>query len=130
MGMRILRKMRRQTCVYWAPGQIGVEGNVETWEDPVELLVRWEDCVEQYIDRNGTPQTSSAKVFVGVDVVTLGVLWLPPENVLIPEGQGLAQVVDEDNPFKNPGAFEIRKFDKLPILKVSTEDDFLRTVWL
>jgi hypothetical protein len=55
---------------------------------------------------------------------------LPPENLNLNEGDALSQVTSEEDPFANSGAFEIRKFEKLPVLKPKTEDDFLRTCWL
>jgi hypothetical protein len=127
--MRIIKKMRRQTAVYWEPSEVGEEGQM-TFLEPIEIKCRWEDITEQYIDRAGTPQTSSARVYVDRDLFKLGVLWLPPENLNLNEGDALSQVTSEEDPFANSGAFEIRKFEKLPVLKPKTEDDFLRTCWL
>ena len=127
--MRLLRRMLKQTCVYWDVDEMNEEGQ-RTFKAPVEIKCRWEDTNEQFIDRNGQPQTSSAKVFVDRDVTLLGVLWLPPDNIQLAEGEAIGQLTDESRPFNNPGAFEIRKFGKIPTLKQRKADHVLRTVWL
>lgn len=127
--MRILRTMLKQTCVYWPPGPLTVEGQ-RTFGTPEEVKCRWEDCAEQFIDRMGVPAVSRAVVDVGADLDPLGVLWLPPDNRRVSAGVALSQLVDQVNPFNNPGAYEIRKLERVPTLKQRADDDALRTAWL
>lgn len=127
--MRILRTMLKQTCVYWAPTEITGEGQ-RLFASPVEVKCRWEDVIASFIDRMGNPQQSKARVYVGVDVAPLGVLWLPPVSIKLTAGAALAQLESEDDPFLNLNAYEIRQFERLPTLKQRNTRDVLRTVWM
>ena len=114
--MSIITTMLRQTAVYWSPLSVDEYGQ-PTWNAPVELAVRWEDKIEAFMDADGERQFSRAVVFVESDVILKGVLLL-------------SALVDVDNltdPKANEGAWEIRKFDKLPNLK---NTEFLRTAFL
>lgn len=103
-----------QIAVYWAPGAGGNEGQ-KTFLEPVEIRCRWEQSVEQFLNRmTGNPEQSNARVYSDTDLVELGVLWLPPESTDLPDGGALDQLTDPTNPFSNTGAFEIRRFDKVP----------------
>jgi len=123
MAMRIITKMLKQTCVYWALESAESAG--DDYDDygqpqqtaPVELSCRWETVTEEFLDKNGTVQLSQAKVYVGQDVDLGGVLMLG----------GLADITDSSYPKENEGAWEIKRFEKLPTLKA---DQFLRTVFL
>jgi len=112
--MRIIKKVLRQTAVYWAPPTQDENGEM-TYGSPVEIKCRWEDIVTNFIDTKGDEQTSSAVVMVDRDINTKGVLWLG----LLTDAQ--------PQPFDNPGAYEIKKFDKLPDFKAK---DFVRTAYL
>lgn len=116
--MALIDSMRRQTCVYWA---LAAESR-DAYGDPVyiaavELTVRWEDVLIEFVDINGTTLMSNAIVYTGVDVVPGGVLML---------GE-LTDVTDANVPKENTGAFEIMRFDKLPNLR---NTKFLRTAYL
>ncbi len=103
-----------QLCVYWAPGAGGDEGQ-KTFAEPVEITCRWEMVVEAFLNRqSGNPEQSRSKVFLSEDVEELGVLWLPPISTDLPPGGAISQLESEDEPFENDGAFEIRRFDKIP----------------
>lgn len=129
--MRIIRRMRRQKAVYWAPVAADKYGK-KSYEEPIEIDCRWEDCQEMYLDVNGNSAMSRARVYVDRKLEALGVLWLPPENVQISEGAALTQLTDETDPFANSGTFEIRKVDELPELRVraGNPNTILHTVWL
>lgn len=114
--MGIITRMLKQTAVYWAP--LGVdEFGQPTWDTPVEVAVRWEDRAEEFLNQEGDRQMSRSVVYVGQDVEVNGVLLL---------GE-LTSSVDQDDPKSNTGAWEIRRFEKLPNLRVT---EYLRTVFL
>jgi hypothetical protein len=121
--MRLLTKMLKQKCVYWPPGSEETGGrDFDDYGRPVyataiEIRCRWEDVVEEFIKPDGTQDTSRSKVYVDRDVRVGGVLWLG----------NLAGVSDLVNPKQNDGAWEIKRFDKLPTLKAA---QFLRTAFL
>lgn len=122
--MSLITRMRRQTCVYWALLGADSAGVVDYDDfgqpqltDPTELTCRWEEITIEFLDTQGTRQLSNARVYVGQDVDLGGVLML---------GE-LTDITDEDNPKENDGAWEIRRFDKLPNLR---NTEFLRTAFL
>jgi hypothetical protein len=117
--MRVLRR-RYQNALYWSPGGIDADGN-RVYGTVVELkddrAVRWEDINEAVTTRSGETIVSRSKVYAGEDLEEEGVLWLG----------SLADAVSTTQPFANPGAFEIRKFSKIPNLRAT---EFLRVAWL
>lgn len=121
--MRILTKMLKQTCVYWAlasaeSGGLALDDYGQpALTDPVEISCRWVDKIEEFMDAQGTKQISKSVVFVGQDVDVQGVLML---------GE-LTDITDETYPRENEGAGEIKAFGKLPTLEAT---QFLRTVHL
>ena len=116
--MRILTKMLKQTAVYWPLGSAGYDNYGQPIPaTPIEIRCRWEDVNEEYISSSGTREVSRAKVFVDRDVDVGGVLMLGM----------LTDVDDVNNPKANEGAWEIKRFDKIPTLKA---DQFLRRVFL
>ena len=114
--MGIITKMLKQTAVYWAPSGADEYG-IPTWATPVEISCRWEDSTAEFTDADGERKMSKAIVYVSQDVEERGVLLLSDLN----------SGIDQDNPKANDGAWEIRRFDKLPNLKVS---EYLRTAYL
>ncbi len=121
--MGIITKMRKQTAVYWAPGSEESGGadfdeyGKPLYASPVEIDCRWEDVAEEFIDAKGTLATSRAIVYVDRDVRVGGVLMLGT----------LETGMDLDDAKQNEGAWEIRRFDKLPNLKAT---EYLRTAYL
>ena len=110
--------MLKQTAVYWELSSLEFDNYGQPIpSSPVEIDCRWEDVGEEFIDKDGTTQLSRAKVYVDRDVEIGGVLML---------GE-LGSTIDEDNPKENSGAWEIRRFEKLPTLKAT---EFLRSVYL
>lgn len=100
----ILDTMLVETCVYWAPTAGSNNSGQKRFESPVELLCRWVEKRQVFIDRLGNTQESKAKVRVRVDVVELGVLWYGT----------LATLTSTSDPFLNPNAYEIRYFCRIP----------------
>lgn len=104
-----------QTLVYWPPGVPGRDGRV-TYGTPQEVPCRWEDAQEAFVNQRGEQEVSAAKVFLdGDDVLEalgprgvefLGVMFLGD----------LGTLLDADEPFKNPDAWEVRKVGKVPQL--------------
>jgi hypothetical protein len=97
--------MRKQTAVWWAVASIDSHGK-EVYASPVQIKCRWEDVSVQFLDAQGEIQMSNAVVYT--DRIT------PTKGVLM-EGK-LADITDPVNIKENEGAWEIRRFDKLPTL--------------
>lgn len=127
--MSVISSSRKQNAIYWPPGIPDDFGRTDHGP-PVELMlvsgvnsrVRWEDRAEEFIDATGTVQVSRAVVFVpllpsGSEVEVGGFLWLGDR----------ADLTDEAVPGNNDGAFEVRRFDKMPNLKAT---EYLRTAYL
>ena len=114
--MSIITRMRKQTCVYWALDTVDQFG-AKQYDSPVEISCRWEEVSEEYLDANGQRLISNAKVYVDRDMVAGSVLML----------DGIASITNEDDVRENLGAYEIKRFDKLPNFKA---DEFLRTCYL
>jgi len=121
--MSIIERMLKQTAVYWPPA--GEESSGEDFDGygrPIstaayEILCRWEEKSEQFLDSDNNIQISNAIVYVGEDVRKGGYLFL---------GE-LTDLEDVDNPQDNDNAWEIMKFEKNPNLKATK---FLRTAYL
>jgi hypothetical protein len=110
--------MLKMRAVYWPPEKEFDPHGKPINRYPQEIRCRWEDSFEQFIDGSGRMQMARAKVYVDRDLKVGGILWLGK----------LLNIDDENNnPFDNPNAFEIKRFDKLPTLKAT---QFLRTAIL
>lgn len=128
--MGLISKMRKQNAIYWPPATVDAFGR-PTYGALVELIlipggvnyrVRWEDRIEDFMDAQGTSVKAQAVVYVpvlpgGGEMAYRGFLWLG----------GRAGLTNEVNPTLNPGAYEVKRFDKLPNLKAT---EYLRTVYL
>ena len=114
--MGIITRMLIQDAIYWAPSGVDSRGQ-PTWALPKEIRVRWEDVTQEFIDDDGDVQMSRALIYVSEDVEVAGVLFL---------GQ-LLNTIDQTDPKANAGAWEIRRYEKLPKLNGR---EFLRTVFV
>ncbi len=105
----------KQLAVYWAPLDEDEYGQ-PTFASPVQIAVRWEDAVEEFINPNGDKEMSRAKLIVDRDLDNKGYLWL-------------GNIVDlvSDTPAENDDAWEIRLFKKTPNFR---GNKFLREVYL
>ena len=122
---KFIRKFCVQTAVYWGSPTPGGYGNVN-FADPVDIKVRW-DGVEQVITdaRTGAGKgkeiTSTVQVLLFVDVDVEGYLYLGSVD-------DFDSTVITSNPKTIDGAFEIKKFQKAPFVKSTT--DFSRLAFL
>lgn len=114
--MGIIKTMRKQTAVYWPFVSINTFGE-KTVGSPIEIKVRWEDKNEEFLDMGGQIQMSRAVVYVDRDMVNGSILMLGV----------IADITDSTNIKENDGAWEVRRFDKLPDIKAK---EFLRTAFL
>jgi hypothetical protein len=121
--MSIITKMLKQDCVYWplASSESGGRSfdnyGQPVLSEPIEIKCRWEDVSEEFITSDGTKLMSKAKVYVDRDVDKGGVLMLGV----------LDDITDSENVKENEGAWEIKRFDKLPNFRAT---EFLRTAFL
>lgn len=117
MPMRILDTMRQQKAVYWEPSGTDDYGNPK-YSDPIELKVRWEDTAAEYLDKGGETAVSRSKIMMKDEHLKLdGILW---------KGK-LADLIDDVNPYANPGASEINQLSEIPTLKA---DEMFVVAWL
>jgi len=119
--MSIITRMLKQKCTYWPPGSVPFDDYGQPqYGTAVQLSCRWEDVAEEFIGPGDTTEISRSVVYVESDVEPGGVLLLSTLAAVTASG-------DLTVPKNNAGAWEIRKFDKLPNLKAT---EFLRTAYL
>lgn len=106
MGIESLyRRVCKQTAVYWgAPTENGYGGF--TYDDPVEIAVRWENKTEVITDSKGQEQVSKAEIFLTQDIDEQGMLFLGTLDDL--------DSAEEDDPTTVNGAYVVMKFEKIP----------------
>jgi hypothetical protein len=115
--MRLSGKLN-QTAVYWgSPTSDGQGGR--TFDDPVEVSVRWDQRQDLFIDGAGQEVRSSAVVYLSQDVVLGGFLYLGTLDDI--------SSAEEADPMTIDNAFEIRNFEKTGNVKATV---FLRKAWL
>lgn len=114
--MSVITKMRKQTCVYWAPTGGYNRNNDPILSAPVQMTCRWVDVHELFMDQDDKQVVSNAKVYTELDVQPQGYLKL-----------GLLDDLDSETAFENEGVFRIKKFEKLPNFK---NTEYLRTAML
>ena len=121
--MSIIKKMRKQTAVWWPLAGINSGGydydedGQPLYADPVQIDCRWENVNTEILLPNGTTYISKSTVYVDRDVTISGLLM---RGVL-------ADITDAANPRQNEGVWEIMRFDDLPNLKAT---EFLKTAFL
>lgn len=99
-----------QTAVYWGnPTEDGRGGR--TFDSPVELSVRWEKLIQKVNTNDPVEEIiSDAQVTVLQDVDERGYLYLG-------ELTDFDSTVDTSDPVTIEGAYEIKKFEKLPSIR-------------
>lgn len=113
-----------QTVVYW--GSPVPDGNgTYTYDDPVEILCRWENKTEVISrvggeGKKGEELVSFAQIFTKQDVDESGYLYLGDLDNLDSAEEAMPETVN--------GAYRIKKFDKIPELKSTNK--FLRKAYL
>lgn len=107
-----------QTIIYWK--QLLPDGyGGFTFDSPVEILGRWEDKSQLFINNAGQEIKSSSVVFVKQDISEGDFLFLGEISDI---DSGLL-----DTPEDVPNAKQVRGFRKIPNIDAS---DFERKVWL
>lgn len=107
--MTYLTKLHKQTIIYWAnPTTDGFGGY--TYTAPVDIIGRWEEKQEMFLDKEGKETLSRAMVYLSQDVSLGGFLYL---GALA----DLASPIDETHPKNVSGTFEIRQITKIPDVK-------------
>ena len=114
--MSIISRMRKQDAIYW-PYSSTDEFGVKVVGAYVEIKCRWEDKNEEFLDANGEIQMSNAVVYVDRDTPIGGILMLGTKD----------DITDDTDIKENNGAWEIKRFDNLPNLKVT---EFLKIAYL
>lgn len=115
---KMLANQLNQTAVYWGNPQSDGYGG-RTFDDAVEVAVRWQDRQEMFIDMQGREQTSRAVVYVATDLAIGGYLYLGELADL--------SSAEEGDPLAISTAYEIRAFSKSPDIGA---DKFARKLWL
>jgi len=107
-----------QTAVFWAnPVNDGYGGR--SFDDAVEVSVRWEDRQEIFVDVSGREVRSRSVVYVSTDMSSGEYLYLGTLTDL--------SSAEEGDPLSVSNAYAIRAFQKVPNL---AGDVFVRKVWL
>jgi len=125
MGMSIIRKMRRQTAVWWANQGLDGFGQAQL-KKPVEIDCRWEYANDLIKTSAGEEKVSKSVVYVDRDMNEGDFLMLTT----------LATLGTVEDPNELHDAHEIIKYGKIPVLRVRTDgldpnnDEYLRTAWL
>lgn len=125
MGIEsLLAQTCTQTAVYWgAPEDDGYGGKNFDSIYPVEIACRWKEKTELIVRvgaRLSEELISNAQVFVTQDVDEKGYLYLGTLDDL--------DSGEEENPETVDGAYIIKKFEKIPALRSTTE--FVRKAYL
>lgn len=121
--MSIISKMRKQTAVWWQ-AQTDGSGEIATddygqpqYNSPVQIICRWEDVAEEFMDANNEKAVSSSVVYVDRDMKAGDVLMLGTTD----------DIVDEINILENPNSGKIQKFAKTPNLRAT---EYLKVAYL
>jgi hypothetical protein len=113
--MRIITKVLKQKAVWWSMTGTDSTGAHE-FADPVEVSVRWDENMKQFVDSNGVKDVSKAQVMVDRDMKVGDALMLG--------------TLDNDitsNPNAHTGAGFVRGWTKTPTLNGKK---FVRTCYL
>ena len=102
--MQILTKVRKQKAIYWAALGTNSAGRKE-YDDPVQIMVRWDDAMTEFVTQDGEKAVSRADVMVGQDIKVGDALML-----------GVLDDTITDNPMDHTGAGVVRGWAKTPTL--------------
>jgi hypothetical protein len=115
-----IKKVCVQTAVYWGnPVSDGYGG--KTFDAAVEIKCRWEEKLELFTSSNGEQLVSRAVILLTQDVDDGGFLYLGELDTLV-------SPIDVTKPKTITGAWEIKRFDKIPMIKSTTV--FVRKAYL
>ena len=113
-----ITKIAVQTAVHWAnPVSDGYGGF--TFDEAVEVAVRWDNVSELIALNNGEQYVCKAKILSNLEATVGEYLYL-----------GSLDDLDSDtsDPKSIEGAYRIMRFDKVPMIKKT--DVFVRTIYL
>ena len=120
-----IKRACKQTAVYWGnPVNDGTGGF--TFDDAVEIKVRWEDRKEVFVAPTGDQLVSKAIVYAMQDLDENGYLYLGTLDSLYDSAESSGGAID--NPKEIDGAYPIRRPDKTPVFGSTTS--FIRKVYL
>jgi hypothetical protein len=127
MGIEsFIKKVCVQRALYWPEPEPDGFGGI-LFGEPKEIPVRWDEKTEVVTNSKGDEVVSKAEILLTMDVDEGGWLWLGkmedlPESVLVEQ---LGEVLD---PRKIPNAYRIVRFDKVSMIKSTTE--FVRKAYV
>ena len=119
--MYYITRNLKQTILYW--GSPTATGIGYSYADAIEILGRWEDRQEIFVDADGREHVSNAVVYLAQDVELGGYLYLGDLDEFGEDSSGLVT----SDPQAVEGSYEIRAFKKTPNLKAT---QFERKAWL
>ncbi len=114
--MSLITRMRKGTAVYWARSTRDAYGQW-TFASPVQISVRWEWIESLHQSDKGEKWMSNSTVYVDRDMSTGD--WLFDGTI--------QDLTSESIPQSNSGAFQVKKFEKVPTLRYN---EYLRTAYL
>jgi hypothetical protein len=126
MGIEnFIKRTCKQTAVYWGnPTNDGSGGF--TFDDPIEIICRWEDRNDIFLSPTGKELNSKAVIYSIQDLDENGFVYLGTIDDLYDlYGDSLGAI---DDPKMIESAFAILRFDKTPVLGSTTE--FMRKSFL
>lgn len=113
MGIsQFIKSICVQPAVYWGNPQPDGFGGI-TYDDPIQVYVRWDDKVQSVIAQNGELFVSKSVILTPDDFELQGKIKL-----------GLLSEIGTDE----TDAWEIKVIEKTPMIKSKTE--FVRTMYL
>lgn len=116
---KVVQKFCVQTAVYWGTPVADGYGKM-TFAAPVEIACRWENTTKLITAYNGKQIACTAIILLTQDVVVQGMLYLGTLDDL--------DSAQEADPYSVSGAYEIKRFDKVPAVKSTTE--FVRKAFI
>ena len=122
MGLlSFVNKVCVQTAVYWEAS--GNDGYGRSWENPVDIKVRWDGVQKIEKDANGEEFQSEAEVLIESGrVIKVGDYLVLAALADYPSGEDLS------NPVKVSNAYEVARVDTTPLFRKT--DQFVRQVYL
>ena len=126
MGVdKLILRFCKQTAVYWGNPQDDGKGG-KTYDNGVEIVCRWNDSGKEVrITTNGKEYISTTQVLVTQDLDVEGYLYLGTLVEL--DAVGLNKLIYDFKPKEMDGAYEIKRFSKVPDVKAR---QFVRTAYL
>jgi hypothetical protein len=107
---------RKQNAVYWAPLAANGMGRV-TFDDPVDVAVRWENKNEIFVNAQGQEERSLSIAYPASAVALNGYMWL---------GE-VSDLPSDDSPRGVSGAVQIKSVYDCPSVNGRSS---LSKVWL